>query len=56
MALQRGLDPIGAMAQAEDDDPDANLPLPPAAVGQGGDGDYYQPPRRRSFFERLFGG
>ncbi|HEY5082320.1 MAG TPA: PBP1A family penicillin-binding protein [Bauldia sp.] len=56
MALQRGLDPIGAMAQAEDDDPDANLPLPPGAVGQGNNGDYYQPPRRRSFFERLFGG
>jgi penicillin-binding protein 1A len=52
----------GALADAGqgsiDDDPDANLPMPPASVGQGDNsGVAYPPPyRRRGFLQRLFGG
>ncbi|MEJ0096794.1 MAG: hypothetical protein WDM84_00875 [Bauldia sp.] len=57
LVLQPGVDPIGAMAQAEDGDPDANLPTPPAGVGPGDNGGYYPAPYRRpNFLERLFGG
>jgi penicillin-binding protein 1A len=57
LVLQPGQpDPIGAMAQAEDD-PNADLPLPPGSIGQPGtDGAYPAPNRRRNFFQRLFGG
>jgi hypothetical protein len=45
------------MAQAEDD-PNADLPLPPGSIAQPGDpgGAYPAPNRRRNFFQRLFGG
>jgi penicillin-binding protein 1A len=54
LVLQPGQpDPIGALSQAYDDDPDANLPTPPAGVGASS-GD--QPYHHRSFLQRLFGG
>jgi penicillin-binding protein 1A len=53
LVLQPGQpDPIGALSQAYDDDPDANLPTPPSGVGVATE----QPGQHRNFFERLFGG
>jgi penicillin-binding protein 1A len=54
MQLQPGAnDPIGALSQqAYDDDPDANLPTPPAGIGAGG----IAPGRHRNILQLLFGG
>ena len=53
LVLQPGHpDPIGALSQAYDDDPGANLPVPPEGLGAG----YGQPGRQRNLLERLFGG
>jgi len=53
LVLQPGQpDPIGALSQGYDDDPDANLPVPPG----GFDDRNGRPYRHRSFLERLFGG
>jgi hypothetical protein len=49
-------DPIGQMAEQDDGDPDAGLPLPPTGVGSAPGNPQYVPVRRRNFFERLFGG
>jgi penicillin-binding protein 1A len=53
IVLQPGqqADPIGALSQSyDDDDPDDNLPTPPAGMGSG------RTDRHRSFLQRLFGG
>ncbi|HVZ14511.1 MAG TPA: PBP1A family penicillin-binding protein [Bauldia sp.] len=49
-------DPIGQMAEQDDGDPDAGLPLPPTGVGSAAGNPQYVPVKRRNFFERLFGG
>jgi penicillin-binding protein 1A len=49
-------DPIGQMAEQDDGDPDAGLPLPPTGIGSAAGNPEYVPTRRRNFFERLFGG
>jgi penicillin-binding protein 1A len=53
IVLQPGqqADPIGALSQSyDDDDPDDNLPTPPAGMASG------RTDRHRSFLQRLFGG
>ena len=44
------------MAEQDDGDPDAGLPLPPTGIGSAAGNPDYVPVKRRNFFERLFGG
>ena len=56
LSLAPETDPIGQMAEQDDGDPDAGLPLPPTGIGSAAGNPDYVPVKRRNFFERLFGG